>query len=133
MPVTVLAERVEHVRAVKGYDGNRAVAVECEVIEPNNRAARRLRNRRGRVPKRRSLIFRVVDTNVPEPFTVYWKVRNHGAEAQARGQLRGQIHADKGKRERGESTSYTGHHYVECYVVKDNVCVAVWNEPVIIN
>jgi hypothetical protein len=113
------------------------VGIVCEVSEPNypNRELRRraLRSRGGRVPKRRSLLFKIDGTNVPEPFDVFWKVRNYGREAAARDQLRGEIHADEGRRERSETTSYTGHHYVECYVVKNGVCVAIAHERVVID
>lgn len=113
------------------------VEITCEVSEPEypSRAARRraLRSRRGRVPKRRSLLFRITGTDVAPPFDVYWKIRNRGEEAQDLGQLRGEIHLDEGRHERSESTAYTGHHYVECYIVKGGVCVARTRESVIID
>lgn len=112
------------------------VEITCEVTEPQyaNRTARRraLRSRNGRVPKNRKLLFEVVSTNVPAPFSTFWKVRNYGSEARSRGALRGEIYADGGNRQRTETTSYIGHHYVECYIVKDGVCVARAREPVII-
>jgi hypothetical protein len=86
-----------------------------------------------RLPKQRSLLFKVVDTNVPAPFDVYWKVRNRGSEAAGRSQLRGEIDLDEGHHERRERTLYAGHHYVECYVVKNGVCIARIHEPVIID
>jgi len=113
------------------------VGIVCEMSEPSyrNRPGRRraLHTRRGRAPKERSLLFKVVKKNVQEPFDVYWKVRNHGSEAAQLGQLRGQIYPDEGQRQRSETTRYTGHHYVECYIVKDGVCVARAHEPVIID
>lgn len=113
------------------------VSTICDVSEPAypNRAARRraLRSRAGRVPKERQLLFRVVNTDVPAPYSVFWKIRNSGPEAERRGQLRGQIHPDEGRLERSERTSYMGHHYTECYIVKDGVCVARAREPVIID
>lgn len=55
---------------------------------------------------------------------IYWKVRNVGQEAERRNMLRGQIRkVDKNGRHK-ERTSFNGHHFVECYVVKDGVCVA---------
>lgn len=111
------------------------VTVTCDVSEPTqlNRAARRaLRSRAGRVPKHRELLFRIVDTDVPPPFQVYWKARNTGDEAERLGQLRGEIHSDEGRHQRAESTLYTGHHWMECYIIKDGVCVAKSHEPVII-
>ena len=107
------------------------VIISCDIAEPRNRAERRvLRARGGRVRKQRTLLFKLVDTNVPEPFEVYWKVRNRGQEARDRGALRGQITRDDGARQKRESTLYTGHHYVECYIVKNGICVARAYEPV---
>ena len=39
---------------------------------------------------------------------------------------------DEGRHQCTESTLYTGHHWMECYIVKDGVCVARADEPVII-
>jgi hypothetical protein len=75
----------------------------------------------------------MVHTDVPGSYSVYWKVRNHGPEAELRHALRGEIHIDGGNQQRSESTSYIGHHFVECYIVKDGVCVARAHEPVIID
>lgn len=107
------------------------VRISAKIATPRNRAERRsLRARAGRVRKQCILEFSVDYTDVAEPFHVYWKVRNHGDEARTRGQLRGQI--VPGARQRRESTAYTGHHYVECYIVKNGVCVARTRENVII-
>jgi hypothetical protein len=113
------------------------VHIDCEVSEPNypNRTARRraLRSRHGRVPKKRDLLFKVVSTTVPEPYEVHWKVRNHGIEAALENQLRGKIEPDTGQRQRRESTSYRGHHFVDCYIVKNDVCVAMARQQVVID
>jgi hypothetical protein len=76
-----------------------------------------------RVAKDRQLLFKITSCDVPEPFDVYWKVRNTGAEAARAGQLRGEITLDGGTRTKRETTSYRGSHYVECYVVKNGVCI----------
>jgi hypothetical protein len=78
------------------------------------------------------LLFRITDTDVPPPFQVFWKARNNGEEAKRIGQLRGEIHPDEGHNQRKESTLYAGHHWMECYIVKDGACVAKAREPVII-
>ena len=83
-----------------------------------------LSSRGNRVEKGRQLYFSIADCDVPEPYDVYWKVRNSGEEADRVGQLRGEIRKDEGNRTRRESTAYHGSHYVECYIVKDGVCVA---------
>ncbi|MES2210157.1 MAG: nucleotidyltransferase [Chloroflexota bacterium] len=74
----------------------------------------------GSVGKGRSIDFRV-RTDVPSPYAVFWKVRNFGEEAAAVGQLRGLIEDGTAAHTKRESTSYTGTHWVECYVVKDRV------------
>lgn len=61
-------------------------------------------------------------TDCPKEYKIYWKVKNVGPEAERRDMIRGQI------QERGvsitESTNFYGNHYIECYIVKDGICVA---------
>lgn len=72
----------------------------------------------------RKLVFRVVCCNVPEPCEVFWKVRNVGPLAERKDMIRGQIVRDRANRRQVEKTDFGGEHYVECYVVKDGICVA---------
>jgi hypothetical protein len=81
-----------------------------------------------RIGKRFSLRFEA-KTNVPEPYDVYWQVVNTGNEAEQASQLRGSIFL--GSRVRTESTQYTGFHWVECLIVKNNICVARSGEFVV--
>jgi hypothetical protein len=85
-----------------------------------------------RVPKQRRLQF-TITSNVPGPYRVYWKVRNGGREANEAKALRGEISKDQGSRQKIESTLYAGQHYVECYIVKDNVVVAQDRQEVIVS
>lgn len=64
----------------------------------------------------------VISTSVPYPYDIYWKVKNVGPEAERRNQLRGQI-VNKGS-SIVEHTNFFGNHYIECYIVKNGVCVA---------
>lgn len=61
-------------------------------------------------------------TNCPWPYKILWKVKNVGPEAERKNLIRGEI------KERGrtivEHTSFFGNHYIECYIVKDGLCVA---------
>ena len=61
-------------------------------------------------------------TNCPQPYKILWKVKNVGPEAERRNQVRGQI------QEKGNSivehSNFFGNHYIECYIVKNGVCVA---------
>ncbi|MGH2532377.1 MAG: nucleotide-binding domain-containing protein [Thermomicrobiales bacterium] len=91
-----------------------------------------LSSRGYRVEKQRSLVFKITRTNVPSPYTVYWKVRNGGDEAFRLGALRGEITQDQGRNARTETTSYKGTHYVECYIVKGGVVVANDRQNVIV-
>lgn len=75
--------------------------------------------------KYKKLIFKITKNSVPEPFQVKWKVRNFGEEANKSDDLRGEISDDDGGRSKAENTKYAGEHYVECYVIKDNICVAM--------
>lgn len=109
-----------------------SASIICEVGDPvyANRYHRRRAERKRRLAKNRSLRFRV-QTSVPPPYQVYWKVRNFGREAaRAQGGLRGQIIegdiVENSSQEavHTESTLYRGAHYIDCYVIKDGVCVA---------
>ncbi len=71
-------------------------------------------------------------TNVPAPYTLYWKVRNGGAEASRLHELRGAISKDEGSQQKVETTLYTGHHYVECYLIKNGVVVSKDRQNVIV-
>lgn len=84
-----------------------------------------LRIFRAWLPHDKTLIFTAY-TNAPQPYTIKWKIRNIGPEAERRNMQRGQIiDCDKGKKDqRTEHTTFYGPHYVECYVIKDNKCVA---------
>lgn len=61
-------------------------------------------------------------TDCPLPYEVFWKVKNVGPEAARRNQIRGQI-VEKGK-SIVEKSNFYGKHYIECYIVKNGVCVA---------
>lgn len=61
--------------------------------------------------KNADVTFKIVDINIPEPYDVYWKVRNFGEEAKKAGKLRGEI--TKG-REKKDGTAYFGTHLIEC-------------------
>jgi hypothetical protein len=75
--------------------------------------------------KLESLVFSIRENTVPAPYDVFWKVRNFGDEARRANDLRGEISRDRGFGKKEERTKYFGEHYVECYVVKDGVCVGM--------
>ncbi|GAB6152800.1 hypothetical protein JCM17380_15500 [Desulfosporosinus burensis] len=72
----------------------------------------------------KQLNFFVVSNTVPSPYQVYWKVRNCGEVAEQKNNLRGQIVKDNGKEIKHEETHFRGEHFVECYIIKNGVCMA---------
>lgn len=73
------------------------------------------------IPKGRTLTFKVENIQDFIGCDFYWKVMNIGDEAERRG-IRGQI--EKGDYKHIEHSDFSGEHYVECYVIKDGVCIA---------
>ena len=73
--------------------------------------------------RKKQLDFQIMRTNCPAPYSIYWKVRNVGAEARSRNMIRGQIRKTDNSHQK-EHTDFYGPHYVECFLVKNGVCVA---------
>jgi len=70
----------------------------------------------------RDLSFTVEGCTVPEPFDVYWKVRNAGEEAAKLKNFRGEIRKE-GLRIT-ERSNFPGNHWVQAWIVKEGVAVA---------
>lgn len=81
--------------------------------------------RRYPLKKKKRLEFHITKNTIPQPYSVMWKVRNFGDEAKNANDLRGQITDDMGSERKVEHTKYFGEHYVECYIIKDGVCVGM--------
>ncbi|MGE5626725.1 MAG: nucleotide-binding domain-containing protein [Solirubrobacterales bacterium] len=71
----------------------------------------------------KNLDFYISYTDARNPYEIYWKVKNEGEIAKAKNQIRGQI-IRTNKSTQHEVTSFRGEHYVECYIVKNGICVA---------
>ncbi|MGJ7032630.1 nucleotide-binding domain-containing protein [Niabella hirudinis] len=100
--------------------------IDCEVKQNGYRegSLREFLLNKIRLRPNKSLKFHIVRMDVPAPYTVKWKVTNRGEQAIRRNCIRGQIIDDAGNYERKESTNFKGSHFVECYIIKDNVVVA---------
>ncbi len=83
-----------------------------------------LRSAKQLLRKKRKLKFIINQCNVSLPYSIKWKIKNTGDEAKKLDALRGEIVDDLGYQSRNESTLYEGSHYVECYIIKNGVCVA---------
>lgn len=73
---------------------------------------------------RKTLEFEIVYIDVPGEYSIAWKVLNRGDEARRRNKIRGQIVPDEGRHKKTEPTQFKGDHIVECYAIKNGVCVA---------
>lgn len=74
------------------------------------------------VPQNLRIRCVMAQTDCPGSYDVLWKVKNSGPEAERRNMIRGQIE-DRGKAIE-EPTCFFGNHYIECYIIKNGVCVA---------
>ena len=54
---------------------------------------------------------------------IFWKVKNEGDIAKQRNEIRGQIQ-ETNKFIHNEHTCFSGDHYVEAYIIKNDVCIA---------
>lgn len=77
--------------------------------------------------------------SIQPPYTVKWQITNTGNEAKIAGGLRGDKFEDSELSSNGilcgkkESTSYTGMHYIQCFIIKNgNQCVGM-SKPFIVN
>lgn len=73
--------------------------------------------------RNQKLDFYIVKTDCPYPYEISWKVRNVGEEAIKRKMIRGEI-IKTDRNHQYEHTDFYGPHFVECYLVKNGVCVA---------
>lgn len=63
-----------------------------------------------------------------KPYTLQWQVVNTGVEAKTKGDLRGGFEdSNLGINSRSEATEYSGSHYIQCFLIKKNQCIAKSN------
>lgn len=82
-----------------------------------------LRIARGSIPKNLTLTFTATKCTESNPDSIWWKVKNVGPEAKRRNDVRGQV-ITRDFYTHEEHSSFKGPHYVECFVIKNNVCIA---------
>lgn len=102
--------------------------LDCTVTQDGYRPAKLTEMLKERVflKPRKQLQFYIKNINEFEnlkPYNICWKVKNEGEVAKKRNMIRGQIYqTDITTQE--EHTDFRGNHYVEAYIVKDDVCIA---------
>lgn len=97
--------------------------IECEVTQDGFRTEY-LRRLKGRLKINKKLKFYIEKTDVTVPYIIKWKVKNQGEVAKRKKMLRGQILDDSGSKLRFEESNFAGAHYVECFIIKDGICIA---------
>lgn len=75
------------------------------------------------IPHNFSVRCSIGRTNAPSYDKILWKVKNVGQKAEKRNQVRGQIE-DRGSKI-SENTQFVGPHYIECYLIKNNICIGI--------
>ena len=73
----------------------------------------------------RDLLFKV-HTKARHPYQVFWQVVNTGRHAESENGTRGNIFPSKNSNPdlHWEYSLYTGKHWIECFIVKDGICIA---------
>lgn len=101
--------------------------IDCEINQNGfrNGLLRDFLVKKIRLLPNKSLRFYIDKIYVPTPYEVKWKVTNRGEQAIKRNCIRGQIVDDTGSLEKKENTNFKGSHFVECYIIKDGMVVAM--------
>ena len=103
-----------------------SMSIDCEVTQDGfrPRILREMLTRNYPLLRGKSLRFYVTGKSLPKGCCFFWKVRNCGEVAYSRSCLRGRIVEGDQSGTWHEHTDFRGPHYVECYAVKDGVCIA---------
>lgn len=100
--------------------------IDCEVTQADWRKMQLVEMLRNNIPVKigDKLLFYIKKNEVPGSYQVFWKVRNRGREAIQRDMIRGSLFKDNGSEKNHETADFVGPHYVECFIIKNGVCVA---------
>lgn len=75
------------------------------------------------IAKNKKIKFKINDIDYKEYDEIYFKILNTGIEATHVNEVRGNIIKANQKDSHIEKTIYAGKHYIECYLIKDNICI----------
>jgi hypothetical protein len=113
----------QYIEEMYPVDITNSLSINCEVVQKGYRIGL-LREMLDKLKVNKKLYFFIQHTDVEKPYEVKWKIKNEGQIAKNKNMLRGQIIDDNGSEKRKEDTNFEGAHYVECFIIKNNVCVA---------
>lgn len=117
-------EYIENIYPI--YPTTCIVKIDCRVVNKNGQykyLSNMLRNNE-KVEIGCKLDFFIENTNISRPYEVFWKVKNDGIIAEKTNCIRGQIFRSKDGDTNYETSNFAGNHYVECYIIKNKVCIA---------
>lgn len=77
-----------------------------------------LKGSSGVVDTKNSIEFKVIE-NDTRCDLVKWKIRNDNSSQEIRGEI-----TDRKTAQNPEKTAYLGHHFAECYAIRNNTCIA---------
>lgn len=129
---TVLLSNIQYENTEEYIEDHYAIniqhqlVIDCEVTQKGFRPSslREMIVSNHYIQRQKDLLFRIVQTDVPKPYEVKWKIKNEGSEAIRRNMIRGQIVDCTVACTRKEHSDFNGDHYVECYIIKNSVVVA---------
>lgn len=104
------------------------VVVVAEVTFPDGHIERISNNGRT-IPKNCGINYLVLRSKGLSSLTAKWQVVNTGADAYAANCPRGGFESSNIRNGgRHEASAYAGRHYVQCFLIKNGICVAYSNE-----
>jgi Adenylyl/Guanylyl and SMODS C-terminal sensor domain len=99
-------------------DDSYSFNIHGEVQEQEGGFRKFILDKTGFMPIHRKIKFRITGSS-PDVDYFKWKVRNDNSSKEPRGEI-----TDYQTRNDPENTKYKGNHYVECFAIKNNICVA---------
>ncbi|WP_455677233.1 nucleotide-binding domain-containing protein [Pseudoscardovia suis] len=119
-------DREMFIEEMFSVDITHGMSIDCEVTQNGfrPRTLSEMITRHYPLLRGRRLQFYVSKKSLPDGCRFYWKVRNCGEEAYSRNCIRGEIAEGNQSGTWCEHTDFRGSHFVECYAVKDGVCIA---------
>lgn len=113
-------ERLPYVVKAKGF----GIQVYAEVkTKEGERFTIRSNDRT--IPKGCTVIYHALRSPNMHNCSIRWQIVNTGAEAISANCLRGEIEIpNENNGSRREATAYTGRHYVQCFAIRNGVCIA---------
>ena len=113
-------ERLPYVMKAKGF----GIQVYAEV-ETKEGERFTIRSNDLTIPKDCTVIYHALRSPNMHNCSIRWQIVNTGAEAVSANCPRGEIEPpNENNGSRRETTAYTGRHYVQCFAIRNGVCIA---------